>query len=123
MLFRSKRVAELKAIAARDVMGNARRGYRTDDIVVLQTFSVAAAFAACLVLALYIQSDEVTVVYSRPAMLWGIIPTMLFWQCRMLLATARGAMDDDPIVYAAKDRVTVPVVAGIAFFYVLSRWL
>ena len=118
-----KRVAELKAIAARDVASGARRGYRTDDIVVLQTFSVAAAFAASLVLALYIQSDQVTLVYSAPAMLWGIIPLMLFWQCRMLLATARGAMDDDPIVYAAKDGVTVPVITGVAIFYLLSRWL
>jgi 4-hydroxybenzoate polyprenyltransferase/phosphoserine phosphatase len=118
-----KRVAELKAIAARDVTRSARRGYRTDDIVVLQTFSVAAAFAACLVLALYIQSAQVALVYSTPAMLWGIIPLMLFWQCRMLLATARGAMDDDPIVYAAKDGGTVPVIAGIALFYLLSRWL
>ena len=28
---------------------------------------------------------------------------MLFWQCRIWLATARGRMHDDPIVYAAKD--------------------
>jgi hypothetical protein len=41
--------------------------------------------------------------------LWGIVPVTLFWQCRLWLSTVRGFMDDDPIVYSAKDWVTYAV--------------
>jgi hypothetical protein len=37
---------------------------------------------------------------------------MLFWQCRIWLATSRGEMHDDPIVFAARDWVSWLVAAA-----------
>jgi hypothetical protein len=34
------------------------------------------------------------------------VPLILFWQCRIWLATARGRMHHDPIVFAARDWVS-----------------
>ena len=62
----------------------------------------SASFVSALVLSLYEQSDIASRTYARPSMLWGIIPLMLFWQCRLWLSTARGNMHDDPIVYAVR---------------------
>jgi len=116
-----KRVAELKSIELGDVKDGGRRSYSTADIGILQGFSVAAAFVSCLILALYVQTEQVTSFYAYPAVLWWMVPLMLFWQCRLLLATANGQMDDDPIVYAAKDRVTPFIVAGLAACVLLAR--
>jgi hypothetical protein len=67
---------------------------------------IAASFVSCLVLALYVQSPTVQQNYLSPDLLWGITALSLFWQCRLWLATSRGFMLDDPIVYAAKDWVS-----------------
>jgi hypothetical protein len=58
------------------------------------------------VLALFVQNEANTASYASPGLLWGIVPLMLFWQCRLWLSTARGYMHDDPIIYAARDWVS-----------------
>ena len=110
-----KRVSELKTLPATN-MSLSARGYSTDDVQILQSIGLGATFASSVVLTLYIQSDYVAGAYSDAATLWWVIPVTLFWQCRLWLATARGYMDDDPIVYAAKDwvsRLSAIVVVGI----------
>ena len=108
-----KRVTELEAAAVKDQSDLDRRGYRTSDIGILQTFGVGATFVSAVVLVLYVQSEHVTEVYKHPEVLWWIVPLMLFWQCRLWLATARGNMADDPIVYASTDWVSMIVAAGL----------
>jgi hypothetical protein len=34
------------------------------------------------------------------------VPLVLFWECRIWLSTARGQMNEDPIVFAARDWVS-----------------
>lgn len=108
-----KRVAELKAVGP-PTSNLARRGYRLEDIPILQMFGCGSALAASLVLALFIESEATVGVgrYSTPGILWGLVPLILFWQFRLWLATTRGNMRDDPIVYAAGDWVTWLVCAA-----------
>jgi 4-hydroxybenzoate polyprenyltransferase len=108
-----KRVAELKAIGPQG-FNLARRGYRLEDIPILQMFGCGSALAASLVLALFIESEATVGVrrYATPGVLWGLVPLILFWQFRLWLATTRGNMHDDPIVYAAGDWVTWLVCAA-----------
>ncbi len=107
-----KRVSELQRLrAAGGEARPKRRGYMVDDAAMLQMFGCCATFASAIVLSLYVQSDIASRVYSHPAMLWGSIPLLLFWQCRLWLSTTRGHMHDDPIVYAARDWVSWMVFA------------
>ena len=108
-----KRVAELK-VAGPQISNLARRGYRLEDIPILQMFGCGSALAASLVLALFIESEATVGVgrYATPGILWGLVPLILFWQFRLWLATTRGNMHDDPIVYAASDWVTWLVCAA-----------
>jgi 4-hydroxybenzoate polyprenyltransferase/phosphoserine phosphatase len=102
-----KRVQELMMVAR--VSGDraaARRGYHPADVTILQTFGCASAFASSVVLALFVASAAASSQYSSPELLWGTVPLILFWQCRLWLATARGYMHDDPIVYAIRDWVS-----------------
>jgi hypothetical protein len=70
------------------------------------------------VLALFVQSEASLQRYSSPGLLWGLVPLALFWQSRLWLATARGYMHDDPIIYAARDWVSWLV--ALALLAVLS---
>ncbi len=72
----------------------------------LQMFGIASAFIAIVVLGLYLNSGVAETQYRWPAALWAVAPFLLLWLCRLWLATARGEMHDDPIVYSMKDWVS-----------------
>jgi len=116
-----KRVSELIRIQSANERRIARRGYEVQDIFILEAFGSAATFASAVVLSLYIQSNTAETIYRHPAMLWGLIPLFLFWQCRLWLSTARGYMHDDPIVYAARDWVSWIVFACVVVVAVSAQ--
>jgi 4-hydroxybenzoate polyprenyltransferase/phosphoserine phosphatase len=109
-----KRVEELSELGRKAGSTTLRRGYYASDANILQLFGCCASFASCIVLALFVQNESMSDRYAWPALLWGIVPLMLFWQCRLWLSTARGYMHDDPIIYAARDWVSW-LVAILAF--------
>jgi 4-hydroxybenzoate polyprenyltransferase len=109
-----KRVSELHRLKLENKDGAARRGYMTIDKSILEMMGCSSTFASTVVLSLYIQSDTASLAYAWPGALWGVIPLILFWQCRLWLSTARGYMHDDPIVYAARDWVSWLVFACLA---------
>jgi len=76
------------------------RGYGPDDLLILELFGVGATFASSLVLALYVQYESTSGRFNSPGLLWGIVPLVLLWSCRMWLSTTRGYMHHDPIMYA-----------------------
>ena len=116
-----KRVAEVIDSSQRSAAGVAGRGYGPEDLLVLQLFGVCAAFASSLVLALYVQHETTTGRFAAPGLLWGIVPLVLLWNCRMWLATTRGTMHHDPIVFAARDRVTWAIGAAAVAVVVAAR--
>lgn len=108
-----KRVAELLPVAEQLDHQLSGRGYRSGDLLILQLMGVCASFMSSVVLALFVQSDTVAARYASPGLLWVIVPLILFWQCRVWLATMRGQMDEDPIVYATRDKAAWISGAGV----------
>jgi 4-hydroxybenzoate polyprenyltransferase/phosphoserine phosphatase len=106
-----KRQSELVDLARDGREAGAGRAYRTDDLPVIRGVALSAGHAAVMVFALYINSPKVSGLYSRPELLWLVCPLLLYWLIRMVMATHRGRMTDDPIVYAAGDRISQLVVA------------
>ena len=97
-----------------------RRGYRASDRRMLEMMGVGASFVSSMVLGLYIQNDGNIGQWSHPQWLWATIPLLLFWLCRLWLATSRGYMLDDPIVYASRDWVSQGVAVLLAIVYGLA---
>jgi hypothetical protein len=58
--------------------------------------------------------------YSRRELLWGIVPLLLFWQSRLWLSAWRGYVDDDPIIYAAKDWVSWIAISLCGLLFLAS---
>ncbi len=107
-----KRVAELMILPAGGQHQASGRGYRAEDLPILQLMGVASSFVASLVLALYVQNELALPGTRESTLSWAIVPLVLFWECRIWLAPAGGKMDDDPIVFAARDWVSWAVAAG-----------
>jgi 4-hydroxybenzoate polyprenyltransferase/phosphoserine phosphatase len=89
------------------------RGYTTDDLPIMRGIALSAGYASVMVFALYINSPNIIELYSQPEMLWLVCPLLLYWVSYMVMATHRGRMTADPIVYAATDPVS-QVVVGVA---------
>ncbi|WP_339066287.1 UbiA family prenyltransferase [Teredinibacter turnerae] len=80
------------------------RGYYQSDMEILQSLGGSAGFLAVLVMAFYINSDDVIQLYSHPQVLWLICPVIGYWIMRIWMLTARGQMNEDPISFAIKDQ-------------------
>lgn len=98
-----KRVAEIESGRQRGIMEVAGRGYRVDDLRILEMLGVAAGYASVVVLALYVSAPESQLLYPHHQLLWLFAPLLLYWISRVWLVTHRGEMHDDPIVFALKD--------------------
>lgn len=107
-----KRVTEIEGAPE-----NIRRGYMIADAPVLKAMGIGSAFAASLVLALYVQSDVAKIAYGEATWLWVLPAAVIFWLCRVWLLTGRGEMPDDPVVHAVSDRMSlvVALVAALAY--------
>jgi 4-hydroxybenzoate polyprenyltransferase len=90
----------------------AGRGYSPDDAQWIHAIGVSAGYMAVVVLALYLNSPEITVLYTRPQALWILCPIMLFWITRMWFRASRQLIHDDPVVEALKDWMSY-VTVGI----------
>jgi 4-hydroxybenzoate polyprenyltransferase len=99
----------------------AGRGYRPEDIQIVGQSGISSAFAAALVLALYIQSDEIRGLYNEPWMIWPLVPMVLYINVRIWILAHRREMDDDPVVFIATDwRSQLFIVAGVGLFALAS---
>jgi len=107
-----KRVTEIEGAPE-----NIRRGYQLADAPVLKAMGIGSAFAASLVLALYVQSDVATATYDAPVWLWVLPAASIFWLCRVWLLTGRGEMPDDPVVHAVGDRMSLIIALAAALAY------
>ena len=101
-----KRFVELHELNRQDRDSAKGRGYFASDMTQIAILGSSAGHISVLVLALYINSENVVVLYSNPALLWLLCPLMLYWISRIWLIAHRGSMSQDPIIFALKDRVS-----------------
>lgn len=103
----AKRYAELDRLAQENEKGASGRGYRVDDISLIEVIGPTCGCLAVLVFALYIHSQEMKLLYSNKWPLWLICPLLLYWITRLWLMAKRRALTEDPVVYAVKDWVSL----------------
>jgi len=82
------------------------RGYSVEDSEIVQKAGITSGFLSLIILALYITSDQVFVLYRQPLLLWLSIPIILYWLMNMWVVANRNRMTEDPIIYAVKDRIS-----------------
>ena len=108
-----KRFAELENMRILGSKPNNGRGYLVADIEQIRTFGTASAFAAVVVFANYIGSHDVTILYRHTQWLWLILPLMVLWLCRVWLLASRGELNEDPVVFALTDKMSLLIGAAV----------
>lgn len=108
-----KRYIELAARADADLPDPSNRNYRKSDLSIVAVLAAASGFNAVTVFALYISSTAVLQLYAHHQRLWLICPILIYWIGRALFMAHRRMIDDDPVVFAVKDRISL-LAAGLA---------
>ncbi len=112
-----KRYADLVRHDGGDLAG---RAWRAADAPPLLALGAAAAMTGVLVLALYVNSPDVRVLYRTPGWIWLLCPAMLYWLARLWTLAARGRIDADPLLFALRDPASWGVAASFALILGLA---
>ncbi len=120
----TKRASELHAMAISGKKSAKGRGYMVEDKEMVTSMGIASGYIGVLVIALYINSDKVISNYATPYLLWLICPLLLYWIGRIWMKTTRGEMNEDPIVFALKDKISYITAAfcAVVVFLATVNW-
>ncbi len=83
---------------------NKRRAYRVEDKSVMAMMGAACGLISVFVFAFYLNSKDVTILYQRAEILWLVVPVLFCWIIRIWLLASRAMINEDPIVFALRDR-------------------
>ncbi|MDP2354468.1 MAG: UbiA family prenyltransferase [Beijerinckiaceae bacterium] len=124
MLFLSlaliKRYVELAARRDADLADPTSRDYKLGDLELVGALAAATGLNSVTIFALYISSDSVNQLYARPEILWLVAPLLFYWISRALVLACRRQMNDDPVVFALRDRASLVTVALAALLVVVA---
>lgn len=105
----AKRSTEIRRRSA-----NHGRGYVAADAMLLAGLGVSAAVAAIHVLVLYLINEAFSsTLYGLPQLLWAAPVLIGLWLGRVWLLCGRGILNDDPVVFAVSDRISLLLGAGV----------
>jgi len=102
----SKRAADLIQHQQDNQKSVPGRGYVTTDLDAVCMAGMCSGFLSSLVLALYINSESVQLLYRQPILLWGLQPILLYYISRLWVICRRGELTEDPIEYTVRDPST-----------------
>ena len=116
-----KRYAELVSLEVEGMARAPGRGYAGHDLELVLALGSASAMVSALVLALYVNGESASHLYSHPALLWILCPIFLYWISRIWMLAARGEMHDDPVLFAVKDGISYYVAASGVLVLALAK--
>jgi 4-hydroxybenzoate polyprenyltransferase/phosphoserine phosphatase len=117
-----KRFSELLLVKAQNEHRTWGRGYSVGDLEQIASFGSASGYIAALVMALYVSSKEISVLYAHPTVVWLAVPLLLYWISRIWLLARRGLVHDDPLVFALQDKVTYAVCLIGVLIFLGAKW-
>ncbi len=105
-----KRYAELSLLRVRDGSAAHARAYRLEDQELIVALGTSCGVLSVLVLALYMSSRTVELLYSRSEFIWVTCVLLLYWISHIWLMAHRGRMTDDPMVFAIRDPLSLVLI-------------
>lgn len=116
-----KRYAELVIMHRISGESTQVRGYQVIDKELLASLGGGSGYVAVLVLALYISSGAAQILYTRHELIWLLCPLLLYWISHIWLVAHRGGMQDDPLIFTVRDKVSRIVILLAAIIVLLAR--
>jgi len=114
-----KRYAEMLEITKGPQTGAyVGRSYIASDLPQIGALGVSSGMISVLVLALYVLSPDVLLLYHNPKILLLLCPILVGWTGRLWMLADRGRITGDPVLFALRDvpSYTMGVIA-LAIIY------
>lgn len=105
-----KRYAELHNLRAQNRLAARGRGYRVEDMAPVRIIGISLGYMSVFIMGLYINSPLITQYYSNPKMIWLMLPLLIYWLGRLWILANRGEVNEDPLIFAIKDRTSLVVL-------------
>ncbi|MHB8885614.1 MAG: UbiA family prenyltransferase [Methylovirgula sp.] len=97
------------------------RGYQVEDAPLTLALGVSSSVASLVIMVLFIVEEvQQRNVYAYPKVLWAIPMVLSVWISRIWLLAHRGQMNDDPVSFALRDKVSLVLGAAIAIIFVIA---
>jgi len=112
-------VARAYHVDIEDVVG---RGYRGEDWPLTLSFGIGSGLISIVIMLLYLTNDAApSGFYSNPNRLYAIPVLMMMWLMRIWMLGNRMELDDDPVVFALRDRTSwlLGLLTAISFGFAL----
>ncbi len=101
-----KRYIELYQVKLEVANGNiSGRGYNKTDMALVGQMGITSGYLGVLVMALYLNSTQVTRLYRHPGYWWLVALLLLYGVSRGWLNAYRGRIDSDPVMYIIRDPI------------------
>jgi 4-hydroxybenzoate polyprenyltransferase len=118
-----KRYAELERVVRAGGMKIVSRGYTAQDTPLLLIIGVGSAFSAIVIFMIYLINEQYpSHLYVHPSLLWAVMPILLLWTLRIWHLAVHGLMDEDPVVFAFRDRLSL-FLGGCIAALLVAAWL
>jgi hypothetical protein len=86
----------------------AGRGYRAQDAALTLPMGVAATVCSILIIVLFLVFEAFPDgAYARPDFLWAAPALIALWTQRVWLLASRGELEDDPVAFAVRDKLSL----------------
>jgi hypothetical protein len=118
----AKRHVEVVRAAHLDVEDLVGRGYRGEDWPLTLSFGIGSGLLSIVIMLLYLTNDAMpSGFYDNAKWLYAIPALVMMWLMRIWLLSNRMQLDDDPVVFALKDRTSLllGLLAAVAFVMAL----
>lgn len=117
----AKRYAEVVRLQERGASNAAGRAWKDEDSLPLAIAGLGCGVSGSLILALYVTGDTFTRLYRNTQVALLLAPLFLYWIIRIWVQTTRRELHEDPVLFAAKDKISYLVGAvGAAILVVAS---
>jgi 4-hydroxybenzoate polyprenyltransferase/phosphoserine phosphatase len=117
-----KRFTELREVSLKPERSMSRRGYTVEELPLLLALGTGTAIASTVIFVVYLIEEQFSrSIYATPEWLWVIFVLLLFWLGRVWQLAVRGQMNEDPLIFALKDRLSHLMGAAIVVIILLAR--
>jgi 4-hydroxybenzoate polyprenyltransferase/phosphoserine phosphatase len=99
------------------------RDYRITDLDVLWPIGVGASLCSIVVFGMFISASETRERYKTPEALWLVSVGLVYWLMRIWVKTGRGEMNDDPIIFAALDKISRYTIFLIIAIVLIAKFI
>jgi 4-hydroxybenzoate polyprenyltransferase len=117
----AKRHTEVLRMREHGLVATPGRAYRAEDAPLTLALGIASAMAGVLIMILYLIEDAFPrQQYVEPQLLWAVPPILFLFLGRLWLLCQRGALHDDPVAFAMRDRISLTLGGAMSVVALLA---